>query len=166
MVVPHYVYQECGQIQWKVGAYPGEVSPVWAALCGTSLWGEGHPKSRFMGKNFKWNSGKPSKLFVRERIGQTGKTRFEHPLRKMDENKYVLSRGCSESLGKHPQPEKGAYYRGIWGLKQGGRRRQGVNLDPELISCAWTMSPGQSWFFLFRSSDPRLTLQALYHEVK
>ena len=50
MVALHCVYQECGQIQWKVGAYPGEVSPVRAALCGTSLWGESHPKSRFMGK--------------------------------------------------------------------------------------------------------------------
>ena len=50
-----------------------------------------------------------------------------------------------------PQPEKGAYYRGIWGLKQRGRRRHAVNLDPELISMCmnyvtWTALIFPLWF--------------------
>ena len=87
-------------------------------------------------------------------LDREGRSRFEQTLRKMDENKPILIRGSSQSLRECPQPEKGAYYRGILGLKQGGRRRDGVNLDPELISLSMNHV---TWTVLILSSLASLT---------
>lgn len=113
------VSQECGQIQWEVGACRGG---QWSVSC--TVWNPG-----FMGKNFKWKSGRPSNQFVRE-LDREGRSRFEQTLRKMDENKHILSRRSSESLRECPHLRKELIIEESWASSRGA----GEDMDPELIS--------------------------------
>lgn len=104
-------------------------------------------------------------IYLSERAGQRG--RIQEWGRNL--GKWTItsvSSGSSENLEECAKPEKGAYYRGILGLRQWGRRRRGVNLDHKLISLCINYYLDSSNSSFFGLSDPCLALQAWHHETK
>lgn len=66
-----------------------------------TMWNPGgHPRSRFMEKNFKRKSGRLSNQFICQRASQADREDVDmrQNLGKMGENKRIMSRRLSESL--------------------------------------------------------------------